>query len=498
MSLSDSELREIFGEGGLCFDPVLLAGYARSDLFVTGVRPRCVAYAASSRQVETFMKRAYETGTPVIPASSGGKHRRGGLAPLREGTVILSLERMKKLIEVNAPYRMVTVEAGVTHGELQEQLAEKGLMLDMPLAPKAEKSVVASLLEGEPRLNPNIQFASYAPLSCAEVTWADGVRMFTGEAGGGAPDYKKMREERHITMTSSSGPGAFDYNRMLVGAQGTTGVVTWVAFRCATKPTEHRMFFLACDEPQSLISFLYDLEHVRFGDSLMLLNRAAFAALMGKDAAHTARIQAELPQWVCAVSFANRPPFPSKRAAAHEAGARRFAQKYGLALADRLGEVSAEAFRRKVFSPCERGHYWKDTRKGASADLDLMTTMDRSLSFVELFREAAQQKQADMEQIGVVIQPKNQGVNCRCEFVIPYDPADEADTQKARDLWEAASRMLSQAGAYYANPVGLQNALQYAKDPTSYGVQCRLKKIFDPKGIMNPGKLLDYGKEGQE
>lgn len=496
MSISKEDLKDIFGEGGLSFDETLLDSYTVSDVFVSGVRPYCVAYAEDSLQVERFMKLACETKTPVIPVSSGGKHRHGGTVPLREGTVILSLERMKKLLDVNAPFRMIAVEAGVTHGELQAMLKEYGLMADMPLAPKAEKSFVSSLLDGEPRLNPNIQWASFAPLSCVEVTWGDGIRMFTGEAGGGVPDFKKMREDRHITMTSSSGPSSFDYNRMLVGAQGTTGVVTWASLRCVHIPTEHNMFFVASDEPGKLISFMYDLEHVRFGDSLMLLNSAALAALMGKTSEEILKLEAELPKWICAVSFANRPPFPSKRAKAHEIGARRFAERYKLSLLKELSGISAEAFKQRAYNPCEPGKYWKDTLCGAAADVYFMTTMDNAISFVDEFKNIAAGSEIPFSNIGIYIQPRHQGVNCQCEFIIPYDPQNTAEMVSAKKLWERVSERLSEIGAYYSRPIGIQNEIQYGKDHVSLEIQRKLKDIFDPKGIMNPGKLLNYGKEG--
>ena len=499
MSLAETDLMNIFGADGLLSDGKLLDSYAASDAFISGVRPRCVAYARSSEQVEKFMKLACETETPVIPVSSGGAvHKRGGTVPLREGTVILSLEKMKRVLEINAPFRMVTVEAGVTYGELNDALREHGLMVDMPLAPKAEQSVVASLLEGEPRLNPNIEWASYSPLCCVEVTWGDGVRMFTGEAGTCPPDYKNMREKSHIAMTMNSGPSAFDYNRVLFGAQGTTGAVTWAAIRCAAIPTVHKMFFIGAEQPDELISFLYDLEHVRFGECLLLLNAAAFAALAGGSAAESASLRASLPRWICAVSFANRPPFPSRRADAHEIGARRFAEARGLVMTDHLGGVSGESFKNKVFSPCAPGKYWKNAPRAASADLSFVTTMDQVSRFVEEFDALSVLSGIPAGNTGFSLQPMHQGVNCQCECSIFYDPQDPADSGAAKTLWTHAAQRFAELGAFYAHPIGIQCGIQYGKDPASTEMQRKMKDIFDPRGIMNPGKLTNYGKEEQE
>ena len=498
MRLTEEDLLSVFGEDGVSFDDTLLDCFSKADVELSGVRPYCVVYAENAQQIEKFIHLANETETPVIPVSShGGGHKRGGTVPLREGTVILSLERMKKIVELNEPFRMLTVEAGATYGEVNDYLKPYGLMVDMPLAPKAERSVAASILEGEPRLNPNINWAPYSPLSCTEVIWGDGTRMFTGEAGTSAPDYDSMRQKSHIAMTMNCGPANFDYNRVLYGAQGTTGVVTWVALRCGILPRTHNLYFAGSDNPEALVAFLYDLEHVRFGECLLLVDSAAFAALATDNKEDCQRLQAQLPRWICAVSFADRPPFSSKRATAHEAGARRFAQARGLALIDRLAGISGEAFKEKIFNPCAPGKYWKNLRKSASMDVTFITTMDRFAAFDAEFRSVVALHDIAEEDVSVSMQPLHQGVNCQCDFSIAYDPDNAQEKAGAAELWQKLVRRFSEMDAFFAHPVGMECPIQFEKDPDTTVMQRKMKDVFDPKGILNPGKLVDYRKEGK-
>ncbi len=498
MQVKKEDLLKIFGTEGVSFDDALLKSFGKTDMCISGVCPECVVYAENSSQIENFIQLANRTGTPVIPVSScGGGHKRGGTLPLCAGTIILSLERMKKIIELNEPFRMLTIEAGVTYGEVNDYLKNYGLMVDMPLAPKAERSVAASLLEGEPRLNPNINWASYSPLSCTEVIWGDGTRMFTGEAGTSAPDYDTMRQKSHIAMTMNCGPANFDYNRVLYGAQGTTGVVSWVALRCGILPSVHNMYFLHSDTPSELVGMLYDLEHVRFGECLLLVNAAAFAALATDSEEDCCKLQKKLPPWVCAVSFANRPPFSEKRAFAHEAGARRFAEARGLTLESSLAGISGEQFKEKIFNPCAPGKYWKDLRRGASMDVTFISTMDRFSAFDEELRSVARLSEISMDNISVSLQPLHQGVNCQCDFSIAYDPENTEEKAEAARLWEHLVKRFSEMHAFFAHPVGLECQIQFEKDPDTTVMQRKMKDIFDPNGIMNPGKLVDYRKEGK-
>lgn len=470
-------LEQLLGTEQICSEPGLLREFACPAGFEQGICPELAVYPQSSEQVEQLVQWARDTGTPLVPVSSGGRHRSGGSAPSVAGAVMVSMERMKQVLSVDRQFRIAIFEPGITYGELQPILAGQGMRIDMPLAPRAEKSVIASLLGGEPRLNPNMQFNMYEPLRCIEVTWGDGNLMITGEGGGGR-SLEGLRK-RNLKQIMSNGPDGIDYIRLMVGSQGTSGIASWASVHCALLPETEQFRLVGSEELTPLVELVYRIEHLRFCDMVFILSAVDAAALMRVD-------PDELPAWLLCLSFADRPPV-SGRAQAHLVGVERLAREMGLSLDRQMGTITAQAVAECASTPCAPGEYWKDRPKGNAADLAFITTLNQADGFVQLADRIAREVGWRTEEVGVYIQPTYQGVNCRCEFTVFYG---EKEAEKAAAFSERLAGSLSGAGAYYAHPNKKQAALQFAKDPQTLKNLRRIQKIFDPAGIMNPGRLL--------
>ena len=151
---------------------------------------------------------------------------------------MLDLRRMDKILRVDRRNRMVVIEPGVTYPQLQAALAEHGMRVTPPLYPRADKSVVASLLERQPTLIPRYNFHLPEPLRSCGVVWGNGETMFTGEAGTG-PESLEAQWQAGGVQADPKGPAQTDFFRLLTGAQGTMGVVTWAAVKCELVPAAH-------------------------------------------------------------------------------------------------------------------------------------------------------------------------------------------------------------------------------------------------------------------
>ena len=185
MATKDS-LKTILGDESVTCDPDVLAAYAKSHSFDKNYEPWYVVKPKSADQVEKIVKWANETKTPLVPVSSTGVKLRGDSVPSVPQAVIVDLSGMNKILNVNRQQRMVVVEPGVTYDQLNKELGKKNMTIAGSLKPKAGQSVLTDVVEAVPRLNPMIQWNFFDPLRCAEVTWGDGTRMFTGEAGRAA------------------------------------------------------------------------------------------------------------------------------------------------------------------------------------------------------------------------------------------------------------------------------------------------------------------------
>lgn len=477
------------GPANVADDARTLAEYASDRSFTATLMPQAVVKVHSAGDVEFLVDWANRTKTPLIPVSSQAPHYKGDTVPGVPGAVIVDLSEMKRILSINRTHRMAVIEPGVTYGELQDALAAEGMTIAMPLAPRAGKSVVGSLLETEPRLNALHQWCNLDPLRCMEVTWGDGNRMYTGEAGGSVMDLEAQWKEEKWQW-EPFGPMMLDFYRLLTGAQGSMGIVTWASVRCEILPQIHPGYLVPAKTLEELVDFAYHVLRLRFSEEFFIMNASQLASLMADQAADIAAIAARLPAWIAVVGVAGREILPDERVAAQTADIQDIAIQYGLQLLPTLGGLSGEAVLSRATKP-DAGTYWKETAKGAFADLFFATTLDRTPAFIQKMQTLAATANFPAADIGVYLQPENMGTNYHCSFTLPFDARQSAEASRAQGLFDQASAEFSSMGAYYFRPYGQWARLQLPKDAQSLKVQKQLKEIFDPNGIMNPGKLYD-------
>ena len=133
--------------------------------------------------------------------------------------------------------------------------------------------------------------------------------------------------------------------------------------------------------------------------------------------------------------------------------------------------------------------YWKNRYKGGHQDVFFISTLDRTPTFVKNMLKIAEASGYPVSDIGVYLQPRHQGVNCHCEFILPYDPNISSEVSRLQELYSRASEELINQGAFFTRPYHIWADLAFRKDEHSAHILKKIKDIFDPNGVMNPGKL---------
>ncbi len=479
-------LAKIVGVGNIRDDEAAVEEYSSDLSFVPRIRAGYVARPGSAEEVQEIVKWANETATPLIPVSSGGPHFRGDTVPSEGGAVVVDLSRMNKILRIDRRNRVCMIEPGVTFDELVPRLAEEGLRLNMPLLPRGSKSVIGSMLEREPVLMPLAQWDATDPLICVEVVFGTGDLFRTGSAAGPGTLEDQWRAKQ--AQVTSMGPGQTDFARVVQGAQGTLGIVSWATVRCDALPQMREAFLVGADRLDRIADFVYRLLWLKLGDECLVLNNTSVAAMLARKGEPLSGIVAGLPQWLLFFCLSGNQYFPEEKLAYQEQEMMEAAKQFGLKPVKALSAVSAYELSKLLTKP-STAPYWKLRHKGACEDVFFLTTLDRAAGFVAAMQEAADRSGYSSSDMGMYVQPMVQGTSCHCEFHLFYDPADAGEVKKVRHLHDRACETLMNAGAFFSRPYGDWAQAIYRRDGDSASALKKVKRIFDPNNIMNPGKL---------
>ena len=478
-----NDLVGIVGKENIRDDPAALEEYAGGSAENT---PAAVARPADTDEVQRLVQWANESGTPLIPVSSGPPHFRGGSTPGVPGAVVVDLRRMDKIIRVDAHNRVCIVEPGVTFDRLQTELAAHGLAAYMPLLPRSSKSVLAAALERDPILMPSVHFDSTDPMLCTELVFGSGDRMRTGEAAG--PDTLEQQWELGKAQISPFGPTQMDPQRLISGAQGTIGIVTWMSLKCRETSELYRAFFIPSDDLGPLIELSYHLSRIRFTGKIFIVNGLDLAAIVRQSPAEIAALRDELPPWVMFVGFEGCGLLPEEKVQYLEDDLAELAARYGLQAQTGISGIEAGELY-PLLMRSSPDPYWKLRHRGGFRDLFFLTTQGKTPGFAATMTDLAGQLGFPRENMGTYIQPVVQGTSCHCEFTLYHDPADGAASELTRRFEAAAVDRLETEGAFFSRPYPGWADVAYRRSPDTVAMQKKVKDIFDPNRILNPGKL---------
>ncbi len=473
-------LQEIVGEQNLRIDTETLQCYAADRSLEQAGGPAAVVFPETTEQVCKIVAYANDRAVPVVPASSG-VHNYGAVLP-GMGGIVVDLSGWKTIHKIDRRNRAVRIAPGITYGELQEQLAPEGLRALTPLLPRKEQSVLTAHLEAHPMLIPEFNYSE--PVYTAEIVMPTGSVFRTGTAAVAPP------EQNQSDMIGPWGPG-FDWNRLYTRAQGTLGIVTWMNIMAEPLPRKQKLYFTCSRSMQDLVSFTYRVQRKWIGYECFILNRANLASILARDDAEMALLRRNLPEYVQLFCIGGLKRYPDERIAYQERDFLAVSQECGMNPRSTIPEAPrAATFFNRNLRNCWGGEvYWKERARGGSADIFFVTTMESAPSFIRSMQEAAVAENYNVQDIGVYLQPIENGRAAHLEFSIPFNPDDSCECDDVRRLHRTASERLFREGALFTRAYGSWGSMVAARNAMQYQTSKAVKEIIDPNCIMNPGKL---------
>ncbi|MFT5325164.1 MAG: D-lactate dehydrogenase (cytochrome) [Planctomycetaceae bacterium] len=208
------ELRNALGER-VTTDAEVLLEHGKDSAHHAPQAPDVVVQAAATEDVVAAVKICSQHGVPIIPFGTGTAVE-GGVVATRGG-VCVDVQKMNRINRLSVADMDVTVEAGVTRLQLNEYLAEQGTGLHFPVDPGADASLggmAATRASGTAAVRYGTMRENVLGL---EVVLASGEVIKTGGRA----------------RKSSAG---YDLTHLLVGSEGTLGLITEVTLKLAPLP----------------------------------------------------------------------------------------------------------------------------------------------------------------------------------------------------------------------------------------------------------------------
>ena len=481
-----NQLQQLLPDGQVSTKPEELhAVIYPNPLQIAGRTPTCIVKPVNEDELQSLIVYANQSGLNLTVTSSTGIHRNGGI--LNGGdNVLIDLSSWQDIDFIDRRNRVCRIQPGVTYGQLLAELAKHNMTLPTPLAPRSGKSVLASVMDREPTIWPNKQWDSSDPVGSTEFFFGTG-DIFRSGAGGG-PGTLEQQQKSGGAQKFSSGPSQTDFHRVVQGAQGTMGILTWATLRTELKPSIQETLIAGSEKLENMLPFVYAVQRRMLGEHTFILNRTAAALLMaGADPNMLFHLWGEFPEYLLVQNIAGFERLPEERLAYHLQEIHGFAGKHGLEFAEGIEGISAQDLLDKAIQPCGEID-WRDRLHGSSLSIFFLSTLERMPAFQRILFDIVEENSISAVDIGIHIQPIVQNHACHIEFILPFNPESGAEIRRMKKVERQIVINLIEEGAFFSRPYGSSAELVWKQNPANHKLLKQIKNIFDPKCVLQRGK----------
>jgi FAD/FMN-containing dehydrogenase len=457
-----NQFAAIVGKKHAIRDAAGMAGYMTEWREIWTGKSPLVMRPGSAKEVSSILKLASETGTAIVP-QSGNTGLVGGQIPFESGDeLLLSLDRMTKILNVDAADSTMTVQAGATLKSVQDAADDAGRLFPLSLASEGSCRIGGNLSTNAGGLNV-LAYGNARDLCLGlEVVLPDG-RIWNG--------LRRLRKDNT----------GYDLKNLFIGAEGTLGVITAAVLKLYPKPRAHETAFIAVTSPQAAVDLL-SLAKEMSGNRVVafeLLPRIA----MDFTVKHmgVSNPLAEFSPWYALSELAD-PIQGSFEAILEEAMARGLVTDATMAQSE--GQRQALWAIRELMPESQKF-------EGGSIKHDVSVPVSRIPQFII---EATRAVENFMPQARVMSFGHMGDGNLH--FNVSQPPG--MDKKKYLDLWNEMNAVVFDVVLKFDGSISAEHGIgrlkkhhmAEIKSPVELQMMCDLKKLLDPANIMNPGKVL--------
>lgn len=436
--------------------------YGRDWLKDFTPNPSLIVLPETTEEVQSIVRTCVQHNIALVP--SGGRTGLSGGATAMHGEVVVSLERMRKILEINRVDRTVRCEAGVTLEQLQNAVAGQDLYFPIDFSSRGSAQVGGNIATNAGGIRV-IKYGNYreSVLGLTVVTGTGAILKLNG-----------------ALFKNNSG---YDVRNLFIGSEGTLGIITEAVLTLSSKPRDLVRVLCGLAETESVLP-------------LLTLCRDSSPGLSAFE------FMERLPFQEVVVRRGLRDPL----AQPHTAYALIEFETETHADAERIQALFAEAYERNLIQDV----VVSESSAQATELMNLRDLISETLSqhysihkndisvpvaaIPDFIRELHSSVRKAYPAFQVAIFGHVGDGNLHVNVLKPHDMADSTFWQLCH---EADHIVFSSVAAYGGSisaehGVGLlkRDFLHYTRSAEEIDLMRDIKAVFDPHGILNPGKVL--------
>ena len=448
-------LKAALGAGNVLTDPADRWPYGQ-DNSRRHAQPDTVAFATTRAQVVETVRLCNEYRVPLV-ARGRGTNTTGGTVPVRGG-LVLSLERMDRILETDAANRVMRVEPGAINQTVQNAAAGHGFFWPPDPTSGAYCSVGG-----------NIAVNAAGPHALKYGTPRENVLGLVAVTGSG--------DEIHTGTYTTKGVVGYDLTRLIIGSEGTLAIVVEATLKLTPLPQSRRLLQAVYGGVRAAAAAV----------SRIMAQPVIPCALEFMDASAIEMIrsysQAPLPRGAGALLMieVDGPEAGMDAAVAAVSAAARGDGLLDLVVARTAEETAALWATRKALSPALR------TIAPNKLNEDVVVPVSRIPDLIDGLELLSQE-------FGIPIVNFGHAGNGNIHVNLLYDTQDPQQERNALPCLSRVFDLVLALGGTLSGEHGIglakRDYINRALDPATLDLMRRIKHQFDPRGILNPDKIF--------
>jgi FAD/FMN-containing dehydrogenase len=454
------QLAELVSPAKVLTDPASLADYGQDWTRVYDPCPIAVVLPTTIEQVQALVNFALQHTIALVP--SGGRTGLSGGAVACQGEVVVSFAAMNKILDFNAADQTLRCQPGLVTEQLQQFAQQKGLFYPVDFASSGSSQIGGNIATNAG----GIQVIRYG----STRQWVAGLKVVTGTG--------ELLTLNHGLVKNAAG---YDLRHLFIGSEGTLGLIVEATIKLTRPPKALSVLVLGVPQFAAILSVLEAFQQQLDLTAFEFFSEQALAKVV-------AHHQLSRP-------FAAQPPF------------------YALLEFENLSETVLEQAM-TVFEHCmeqgwvvdgvmsqsenQRLNLWR-LREDISETIavhspyknDLSVLTSRLSDFIQKAEVLVNRSYPDFE---IIWFGHIGDGNLHLNILKPETMEKTVFIKHCEQVNEQLFQLVAELGGSISAEHGIgllkRDYLHFSRSAEEIKALAGIKKVFDPAGILNPGKLI--------